>query len=402
MVISLESMKYSLQNMAHQKTRSLLTIISIFVGITTIFIFVSFGWGLYDYVNDFTSGTSADKVTVQPKGIGAPGLDDSFALTDQDLRAVRRTAGVYEASGVYFKSVEIKKNDEKKYVFLVAYDPDTPILLELSNIKLEKGRMLQKNDQGKVILGYNYLLDKKIFSKGLDINEKINIQGKDFRVVGFFSAVGNPSDDSQIYTTNEEINTLYPNLTGYGWIIASVDIARIDAIVKDIEKSVRNSRNLKVGKEDFFVASFQELLNSYMSALNIVIGFVILIALISVLVSAINTANTMITSVLERTKEIGIIKSIGARNSEVLKIFLFESAFLGLVAGILGVALGWALTAIAGNLLNSLGWGFLSPHYSFSLFFGCVLFAVLTGAISGVIPAINASRTNIVDALRYE
>ncbi len=110
----------------------------------------------------------------------------------------------------------------------------------------------------------------------------------------------------------------------------------------------------------------------------------------------------MITSVLERVQEIGIMKSIGARNSEIFKIFLFESSFLGFIAGILGLALGWLVTYAAGKILLALGWGFLQPYYSWWLFASLLAFAVFTGAVSGVAPAINASRTNPVDALRYE
>ncbi len=402
MSVSVESIKYSLKNLTHSKTRSMLTILSIFIGIASIFIFVSFGWGLYDYVNDMSSSSSADKVTIQPKGIGAPGLDDTFSLTDNDLKAIERTSGVYEASGLYARATEAQKGTVKKYVFLMGYDPDKPLIMELSSIKIIKGRDLTRGENNKVVLGYNYLIPNKIFPQALDLNQKITIQGKEFRVVGFFDSVGNPQDDSQIYMTQDGVKEVYPTIKGYSLIIARVDTARIKDVISNIERNLRKSRNVEKGKEDFFVASFEDLLASYMSALNIVIGFVILIALISVLVSAVNTANTMITSVLERTREIGVIKAIGARNSELLKIFLFESGFLGFVAGVIGVLLGWILTSIAGAVLSNLGWGFLSPHYSYSLFLGCILFATLTGAISGLIPAIKASKTNIVDALRYE
>ena len=110
----------------------------------------------------------------------------------------------------------------------------------------------------------------------------------------------------------------------------------------------------------------------------------------------------MITSVIERTKEIGVIKAVGAKNSELVKIFLFESATLGGIAGIIGVVVGYGVTSLAGSVLDSLGWGFLAPFYSWELFVGCILFATATGAISGVIPAIRASKVNTVDALRYE
>ena len=205
-----------------------------------------------------------------------------------------------------------------------------------------------------------------------------------------------------MYVSNEYYEELYPNSTSYGQIIAVADISKLDKVVENVEKSLRKSRNIEEGKEDFFVQSFDDMMESFSGALNIIIGFVILIALISVLVSAVNTANTMITSVLERYKEIGILKAIGARNSEIFGIFLFESSFLGLVAGGLGVFLGWGISSVAGAILTELGWGFLSPYFSPLMFGGLILFAVLTGAISGVIPAVRAAKTNTVDALRYE
>jgi putative ABC transport system permease protein len=402
MAMSEESIKYSLKNIAHRKTRSALTIFSIFIGITTIFIFISFGWGLYDYIDSFTSGTSADKITVAPKGVAVPGLDDSFALTEKDLKAVERSDGILAAEGEYIKVGQIEKNDVVKYVMVASINPKKNLVLELMNIKLEKGRNLQSNDAKKVVLGYNYLIPDKIFSRGMDLNDKITINGEDFRVVGFFKELGNPQDDSNIYMTPGAIEALFENITGYAMIVARADIDNINTTISNVERNLRISRDVDKGKEDFYVASFEDLIESYTSALDIVIGFVILIALISVLVSTINTANTMITSVLERTREIGVIKAIGAKNSEVFNIFLFESGFLGFVAGITGIFFGWIVTSITGAILDNLGWGFLSPHYSFTLFAGCVLFATITGAVSGVIPAINASRTNIVEALRYE
>ena len=81
---------------------------------------------------------------------------------------------------------------------------------------------------------------------------------------------------------------------------------------------------------------------------------------------------------------------------------MFESSFLGFVAGVVGVLVGWGATYIAGKALFNMGWGFLQPYYSIELFVGSILFATITGAISGVIPAIKASKINPVDALRYE
>ncbi|MDP1729324.1 MAG: FtsX-like permease family protein, partial [archaeon] len=324
-------------------------------------------------------------------------------FSEKDITAIGKTSGVYEVTGMYAKAAEITQDKIKKYVFVVGYEPDKPLIFDISDIDVERGVELQKGDMDKVVLGYNYLLENKIFPNAYDLNNKINIQGRDYKIVGFYSSIGNPQDDSQIYMTNEEMKDLYgSDLKGYGYILVKVDTRNMQEVISAVEKSLRNSRNLDVGKEDFFVQSWEEMLATYSAVLNGIIGFVILIALISVLVSAINTANTMITSVLERVKEIGVMKAIGAKNSEIFYLFLFESALLGFIAGVLGVILGWIISFSTGALLDSLGWGFLSPSYPLSLFVGLILFATLTGAISGAIPARKASRIRPVDALRYE
>lgn len=386
-----------------KKSRSFLTILSIFVGISAIFIFISFGLGLYNYVNDFASEGSADKVIIQARGGTVPGLDDTFKLTEDDVKAIDRVAGVFEVSGSSFAVAEIERRNEKRYVFVSSYDPKIPLIFELSNVGLFDGRELGSRETGTAILGYNFLLADKIFSKEITLNDNLEVQGSKTKVVGYIEQIGNPQDDSNIYVNQEYFDELYPDKAGsFGWIVARVDTNNIDKIVEDIESALRSERDLDEGKEDFFVQTFEELLASFSGALNIIIGFVILIAFISVIVSAVNTANTMVTSVIERTKEIGIIKAVGAKNSELIKIFLFESAFLGFIAGVVGVVVGFLTTSIANSILDSLGWGFLSPFYSPELFIGCILFATITGGISGLIPAIRASKINTVDALRYE
>jgi len=288
-MIGKESVKYSLKNLNQRKSRSMLTIFSIFIGITTIFIFVSFGYGLYDYVNSFATGSSADKIIIQAKGIGIPGLDDAFKLTDDDLKAVEKTPGVYEVTGAYIKVAKVSYRDEQKFVFLSAYDPKKPLILDISDIEIINGRNLKPGDKNKAVLGYNYQIPDKIFSKPIKVNDKIEINDEKIRVVGFFNAVGNPQDDSNIYITNDYIDELYKENNSYGWIIARVDTTNIDRVVENIEKNLRKERNLKEGEEDFFVQSFDDLLGAYSDALNLVVAFVILIALISVLVSTINT-----------------------------------------------------------------------------------------------------------------
>ncbi len=398
--MSKENIKYSLKNLWERKGRSALTIFSILIGITTIFLFISFGLGLYSYVETTASSGSADKFLIQPGGFGATG-SQNFFLNKADLNAVLKTKGVKDAEGLYFKSVKVQQDSTVKFVYIYGYNPKKNYIMEMSNAQIIQGRNLDANDN-KVVLGYSYSQPNKIFPKPLKVGDKIDIDGTKFKVAGFMSSIGNPSDDSLVYMEMNYFEKLYPADSSFGIIIGVGEINQMQDIVDRVQKNVRKSRGEEEGKETFKVSSFQDLIDSYLIILNIIIGFVILVALISVFVSAINTANTMITSVLERVKEIGILKSIGAKNSEIFNVFLFESSFLGGVSGLLGLGFGYLLTSFLGRLLFNLGYGFLKPSYEPMLFIGCFIFSILVGAISGVIPAYNASKKKPVDSLRYE
>ena len=276
-----EKIKYSLKNLKQSKSRSILTILSIFMGITTIFIFVSFGVGLFEYIEQFTTDSTADKLMIMTRSGGAPGLDNTFALTEDDVDAIKRTSGVYEVTGLHAKAAEVLQDKTRRYVFAVSYDPKKPLILEMNDIGVIKGRLLIGDDPGKVILGYNYMFDDKIMPKGYDVNDKINVNGVDLRVVGFFEEIGNPADDSQIYMSNEYFEELFNVSKEFSWIIARGDKENIDQVAENVKKSLRKERDLEKGQEDFTVQSWAELLNTYASVLNGIVGFIILKLIIS-------------------------------------------------------------------------------------------------------------------------
>ena len=113
-----------MKNIVARKTRSLLTILSIFIGISAIFIFASFGLGLYTYVEEVAESSGIDKFMVQAKGSGAPGLDDTFALEEGDLKAVERTKGVSDVTAWYLNPGEIEQDSVKKYVYIGGILPE--------------------------------------------------------------------------------------------------------------------------------------------------------------------------------------------------------------------------------------------------------------------------------------
>ena len=164
---------------------------------------------------------------------------------------------------------------------------------------------------------------------------------------------------------------------------------------------MRRDRNEDEGEEDFSVQTpIQSLqsVNTIISIINLVVSG---IAGISLLIGGIGIANTMFTSVLERTKEIGVMKSIGAQNKDILAIFLIESSLIGLVGGIVGGLIGLALAFGVSGIANSFfGENILQVAFSPSLLFASLGFSFVIGALSGIIPAYQASRLNPVEALR--
>jgi putative ABC transport system permease protein len=404
-IIKIDEIKYALQNLWQRKRRSLLSILSILIGITAVFALVSFGMGIKNYVDTLAEESGTNKLMISAKGIGAPGTDDTFALTQDDIDFVEKINGIDEISGMYFKISEISFNDKKKYTYLMGMDMDKiDFIMEGMNIDIEKGRELRKGDAYKAVLGYNYMLDNKVFIKGLQVGDKVLIDNTKFEVVGFYSAVGNPSDDSQIYITSEIFEQLYPEKKDkYSIIMASTEKGMETKSVADrVTDRLRKFKGQEEGKEDFYVQTFEDAIATFSTIINIINGVLVLIALISVVVASVNIMNTMYTSVLERTKEIGVMKAVGARNSDIMFIFLLESGAIGLIGGIIGVIMGYLVATTGGSYAAAAGFSALKPIFPWTLILGCILFAFVVGAGSGLLPAIRASKLRPVDSLRYE
>ena len=158
-----------------------------------------------------------------------------------------------------------------------------------------------------------------------------------------------------------------------------------------------------MGKEDFVVDTPEDLLESFDTVLNVVQAVFIGIALVSLFVGSVGIANTMYTSVLERHKEIGIMKAIGAKNSNIFLLFLIESGLLGLVGGTIGVICGIILAKSVEIISTAvLGKSFLVAYISWPLIIGSLLFAFILGSTVGSLPARSASKLPAVETLRDE
>jgi len=225
-----------------------------------------------------------------------------------------------------------------------------------------------------------------------------------FEVVGFYEEVGNPGDDANIYMTQKGFELLYPDQKdkyGFAMLRAEKGVDP-EELADKIEEKLAKKKGIKEGEETFYAQTFADALATFNVVLNVMNGILILIALVSMLVASVNIMNTMYTSVLERTKEIGVMKAIGARNKSILFIFIFESGFLGMAGGVIGVIFGWLIARAGGSYAASAGYAMLQPTFPWYLTAGCIAFAFFVGAIAGVLPAVQASKQNVVDALRSD
>jgi len=382
--------------------------LGIFISIATIFILISLSLGLRGAVNEQFRMLGTDKFFIMPLGqLAAPGSGGAVELTMDDVNIIKKVTGVKDVAYMTIGNAKVEYNKQTRY-FMVAGIPldNTDVinsLFEASSIKADEGKLLGKGDMGEVMMGYDYKYSK-VYDKPITAGDRVTINDKEFKVKAIVSKIGNPSDDKNIYMPLEDFKTLYNSGDRVDYIIVQIDDgANIKDVADRVKKKLMTSRGVKEENIDFTVLTPEELLKSFDMILNIVTAFLIGVAAISLIVGGIGIANTMYTSVLERTREIGVMKSIGAKNSDVLIIFLIESGLLGLVGGIIGVLLG---TVIAKSVeyiaINYLGTTLLAAAIPFSLVFGCLAFAFLAGLIFGGWPAWNASKIRPTDALRYE
>src|SRR3989338_1918437 len=403
--MNIYEIRYAVQNLGKRKLRSSLTILSILIGITSIFALLSFGIGIQKYVDDLADEAGRDKLFIQAKGVGAPGTDENFFLAKEDVEFVEKMNGVNEIAGIYFKAAEIKFDDQKRFYFLMADVVDKlDFLEEAFSVKVISGRRLKEGDLDKAVLGYNYQFEDKIFKKAIRLGDKIEINGNRYEVIGFKEEIGNPQDDTNVYITVESFEQLFPDRKDkFSFVIMSAQKGVNPSDLADrVEERLRKFKDQEEGKESFFVQTFDDALATFTTIINVINGMLVLIALVSVVVAFVNIMNTMYTSILERTKEIGVMKAIGAKNSDILLVFIVEAGLIGLVGGALGVLLGYIISSIGGSIAAASGFALLKPAYPISLIIGCLIFSLLVGAAAGFFPARRASKLKPVDALRYE
>jgi len=388
-----------------RKLRSWLTMLGIFIGIAAVVGLISLSQGLQQAIQEQFVKLGTDKLMIQAagSGFGPPGTAVVKALTKSDKERIGKVKGVDLAVGRLLRIAKLEFKDEVKFTYVASIPDDSKerfLLIESNNYQVGMGRLLESNDKYKVLLGDDFA--DNFFEKPLELRNKLKIQGQDFEVIGILKKSGNPQQDSALVIPEAAMREVLALNEDYDVIVAKTTAGEnLELVAGNINKELRLARDVEKGKEDFSIQTPQNLLATLTSILLIVQGVLVGIAAISLVVGGIGIMNTMYTAVLERTREIGIMKATGARNRQIMLLFLVESGFLGFFGGVIGVILGFSISklveVIAFHVFESY---LIKAHFNLWLMMGMLLFAFCIGAISGVFPARQAALLRPVEALR--
>jgi len=394
------------KNLRRRGVRSWLTLIGIFIGIAAVVALITLGNGLRVAAISQFGIESTEIISIQAGGLNAYGPPGSFAvnkLTKDDVDAIQYLSGVEIAVGRQIKSGKLEYNDKVifGYATSIPEGEKGDFVYEQAGLETEKGNLLDGGDYGKVLLGYNFFANKVGLDREVDVGKIVKIQDENFKVVGITKKKGSFLLDNIVFMAEKDIEDLFET-NGYVDIIAAKvkDKDLMDKTKEDIEDLLRKRRDVKKGEEDFEVSTPEATLATVNSILLGIQIFVILIALISIAVGSIGIINTMTTSVLERSKEIGIMKAIGAKNSDIFLQFFFEAGLLGLIGGVIGILIGMGLGILGTNIINDYLGATVAPQINFALVGLSLLGSFLIGSIAGVIPALRAANQNPVEVLR--
>ena len=377
-------LRFALRNLARHKFRSTLAVIGIVIGVIAI---SSLGILGNSIKLSFSEAFSAvgNELVVHPKS--------ESTISEKVLREVERASGAgSEVIPVRQRTELVDFGAEKKPVVVYGLrSEDIPLLLEL-----EEGRLLKRGSS-------NCLLGSEIAEEhDLNVGERLRVGTQELRIAGILKERGLGFDINPDYAVVVEAKAFVRlfnsshSAEGYNFLIVRVNRLKDVERVKSAIESRLNKREKRVS-----VLDLKRLMESFNEAFAKISTFLLGIGAVSLLVAGVSILNVMMMSVVERTKEIGIMRAIGTSRAGVLRMFLYESLLLGFA----GSAIGGVLSFGGGFLILSFWMQqtsyLLAPSSILCIFFG-IAFGIATSVLSGLYPAWRASTLNPIEALRHE
>jgi putative ABC transport system permease protein len=362
---------------------------------------VSITQGLDEEVSGMLERFGPNNLMIMPGQLNmGAGLIASSAFNWRDIEQIERVSGIDTVTPIIGnKMAKFFKQGETKYAFV--YGIESLYFDINSGWDVVQGRNLNRGDSAVVVLGHEIAnpkdLDEPLFEIGDRITLEVMVEGEKkemtFRIIGVMEKMGglggmSSDEDNSLFMPIRTCQQLFDTKGEFQFLAAQVkDSGKLLETVSKIEEMYDNDITVMSSE------SMQEMIGDVLGLIEAVLGGV---AAISLVVAGVGIINTMTISVMERTKEIGILKAIGAKSIDVLVLFITEAIITGLIGGILGVGFGFTLGKIIGKLID------MPVSTSLYLGLGVVIFAIFTTVISGLYPAFRASNLHPVEALRSE
>jgi putative ABC transport system permease protein len=402
-----DHVKLAIKNLRHRMSRSLLTLLGIAIGIMAIISLLALGEGMQQAVTGELSSLS-DVIIVSTGGggfssFGGGGGSNGGYFTQRDIAVIERVQGIKEVS-TQLSGVGLAEYNGKTTILSLTGMDAAVMKLQYASQTLDAGEFFNEGDQNKIMIGYSIAHDT--FDADISVGGRIKINGEKFFVSGIFGkqGFGGVSSDSIVLMSSRD----FQKLTGQSNI--SLIYLRVYNVndAESIATTIQNAINQNHGKKDFATATtMTSILQTVQNIIGILQLVLVGIASIALFVSYIGIMNTMLTSVMERTREIGIMKAIGATTRDIMSIFIIEGMLLSSLGGVIGIILGvfgsQALTLILRSFMSMGGGAFqLNPIITITSVVLAVAVSLIVGVLSSLYPAWKAARMSPIEAVRYE
>ena len=395
-----DAVNMSWRSITAQRSRSILTLLGIAVGIAAVILLTSIGEGLHRFVlAEFTQfGTNVIQITPGKAITGGanPGFPSSVRpLTLADTQALSRVPNANSVTPGITGNSEVEGNARLRRVPVYG---TTASLLQSFNLRVKSGQFLPGDDaesaRNFAVLGAK--LKQELFGSDNALGARVRVGTLQFRVIGVLEARGQFLGidlDDVVYVPAARALELF-NRDGVMEINLAYSEGADAQRVADAAKAVLIARH---GREDFTVVTQEDMLRTLSNILDILTMAVAALGSISLLVGGVGIVTIMTIAVAERTSEIGLLVALGAKRATVLRLFLGEAIVLSAVGGVLGLAIGVALAQLVRLAVPA-----LPVHTPLMFVVLAELVAVVIGLLAGVLPARRASRLDPVQALRAE